>query len=183
MHASRAPFLRLLLTLALLVACALPVRAMAAEFRLAVVDFQAAMQQIEEGKTAMARFDGIRAEKTRNIEKMQQNLMQMQSELQNQAAILSESARRDKMAAFEGARAQYQQEAMTAEQELQATYMQIMNDLVEKMQTVAAQIGRDKGYTLILEKNEGGIVYTDASVTDVTDELVKRYNASHAGKK
>lgn len=151
----------------------------AADIKIGTVDFQAAMEQIEEGKTAVARFDGIRTEKTKRIEKLQANLQQMQTDLQNQAGILSEAARRDKMTAFEAARAQYQQEAMTAEQELQNTYMQMMNELVAKMSEVAAQIGKEKGYTVILEKNEGGLVYT-AEGMDITPELIKRYNAARA---
>ena len=40
----------------------------------------------------------------------------------------------------------------------------------------AEEIGKEEGYSLILEKRAGGIVYAPSSV-DLTDKLIKLYDS------
>ncbi len=149
-----------------------------AEFKVAVVDFQEALTQIDEGTTAMARLEGVRDEKMRNIEMMRQELTAMQAELRNQASILSEAALASKEEEFMNAQMQFQQVAMQAEQELQNQYLVMMEEFFGKLSAVAEEIGKEKGYNLVLEATESGVVFHNG-VDDITEELIKRYNARH----
>jgi len=153
-----------------------------AEIKVAVVDFQSALNQIEEGTTAMARLEGVRDEKMRGMEKKRQELAAMQTEIRNQSAILSESALTAKQEAFLQAQAEFQQAAMQAEQELQNNYMAMMEEFFGKLSAVAETIGRERGFNLVLERNESGVVFVNG-VEDVTAELVRRYNTAHPVKK
>jgi outer membrane protein len=155
-----------------------PATAMA-EFKVAVVDFQEALTQIDEGTTAMARLEGVRDEKMRTIERMRQDLTAKQAELRNQASILSEAALAAKEEEFMNAQMAYQQAAMQAEQELQQMYLGMMEEFFGKLSAVAEEIGTEKGYNLVLEATESGVVF-HSGVTDVTAELVRRYNAKHS---
>ncbi len=152
-----------------------------AQLHIATVDFQRALNEVDEGVTAMARLEGMRDEKMKSIEKMRNNLVQMQNELANQSAILSESARQEKEQAFNQAQAEYQQVAMGAEQEMQSAYMKIVDEFIAKMREVATAIAQEKGYNLVLEATESGVVFS-SGIDDVTDELIKRYNAAHSVK-
>jgi outer membrane protein len=155
-----------------------PATAMA-EFKVAVVDFQQALTEIDEGTTAMARLEGVRDEKMRSIERMRQELQAMGTELQNQSAILSQAALAEKEEQFMNAQMAYQQAAMQAEQELQTMYLTMMEEFFGKLSTVAEEIGTQGGYNLVLEATESGVIF-HSGVTDITDELVKRYNAKHS---
>ncbi len=152
-----------------------------AEFKVAVVDFQEALTQIDEGTTAMARLEGVRDEKMRNIEGMRQELTAMQAELRNQASILSEAALATKQEQFMNAQAQFQQAAMQAEQDLQNSYLAMMEEFFGKLSAVAEEIGKERAYNLVLEATESGVVFHQG-VDDITDELVKRYNTRHTIK-
>ncbi len=152
-----------------------------AEVKIAVVDFQHALTQIDEGATATARLEGMQAEKMRNIEAQRQELTALQTELRNQSAILSEAALASKQADFEQRAMAFQQAAMQAEQELQAAYMGMMEEFFEKLSAVAEEIGKERGFNLVLEATESGIVFHQG-VEDITDELVKRYNTRHTIK-
>jgi Skp family chaperone for outer membrane proteins len=57
-----------------------------------------------------------------------------------------------------------------------------MQDFIEKMKKIAVAIGQERGYTVVLEATEGGVVYWSDSV-DITDELIKRYNAANPATK
>ncbi|MBN1336198.1 MAG: OmpH family outer membrane protein [Deltaproteobacteria bacterium] len=169
-------FLRFLALVALFV---LPATASAAELKIAVVDFQAALNQVEEGTTAMARLEGMREEKMKVIDGRRQALASMQTELRNQSALLSEQARTAKEEAFIKAQAEFQQLAQQSEQDLQSTYMSIMDGLISKLRDEASAIGRERGYTLILEKSN--VVYS-SSLDDLTTDLVTRYNQKHPAR-
>ena len=46
---------------------------------------------------------------------------------------------------------------------------------VEKYQAILRRIGQTDGYTMIIEANEGGVVWVPANL-DLTDVLIQRYN-------
>ena len=46
----------------------------------------------------------------------------------------------------------------------------------KKLKTVCEGIGAEQGYMLVLEVSQGGVVYSGSAV-DITDELIKRYDA------
>ncbi len=152
-----------------------------AEMKLAVVNFDLALSQIDEGATAMARFEGMREEKMRSMERKRQELQAMQAEIQNQADILSESALQAKQQEFYQKGSAFEQEAMMAQQELEVSYMKMLEEFVTKLTAVAEEIGKERGYNMVMEVSQSGIVYHNG-VDDITDELVKRYNTRHAIK-
>ncbi len=107
----------------------------------------------------------------------QDEVLQMKADLEKQAALLSESARAEREREYQRRVTDLQRFQQDIQEDLQrkdAEYTgQIINELFEIMQTV----GSEAGYTMIIEKNEGAIVYADPEF-DLTDELIKAYDAS-----
>ena len=62
-------------------------------------------------------------------------------------------------------------------EEKQGTEMQ---KIIKKMQVVIGQIAQAEGYTYVFEKN-AGIIYGPPSL-DLTNELIRKYNAAPAAK-
>lgn len=153
-----------------------------AQAKIATVDFQRALENVSEGATTKARLEGMFAEKRSALEKMATQLKTQQAELEKQSVILSDAAKAQKMKEFETAYMQYQQAAAVAEGEMQQAYMGAMDSLIEKMKKLTQTIATEKGYTLVIEVNEGGVVYF-APTIDITQELITRYNAANPAKK
>ena len=63
----------------------------------------------------------------------------------------------------------YQRELSTSEAEL-------TKKILDKMQAILRRIGQTDGYTIIIEANEGGVVWVPSNL-DLTDVLIQRYNA------
>ena len=59
---------------------------------------------------------------------------------------------------------------------MQQIYTSLMEDLITRMRTISEQIGAEKGYAIVLEVTEGGVVYS-SGVHDITAELILRYDA------
>src|SRR5690606_34987833 len=71
--------------------------------------------------------------------------------------------------------------------ELQSTYMEYQRELAEqearltreiiaRLERILRRIGQSEGYTLIVERNEGGVVWVPSNL-DLTDNVIQRYNA------
>lgn len=150
----------------------------AAEVKLATVDFQRALDEINEASGVEAKLMGIVGSKKGQLANLEKRLASLQQELQSQAAILTADALQAKQAKYRQLAMQYQQMAMESEQEYQMAYASEMEGLIKKMRTVVEEIARERGYTFVVEKQEGGVVYADQSL-DITAELIKRYNARH----
>ena len=151
----------------------------AAELKVATVDLQRAINEVKAGEKEKARLEGMMSSKRANLEKMEAQLVKMQEDYQKQAMVLSESARAAKEQELGQAQMNFQQTYMMAEQEMQAAYGQSMEALIEKMRPVCSQIAAERGISLVLEKNTGVVWGADA--LDITNELIKRFNAMHGG--
>ena len=49
-----------------------------------------------------------------------------------------------------------------------------------KMKGIAEVLGKEKQLDLILETTESGLVYKADNIEDLTDEVIKRYDAKYA---
>lgn len=148
--------------------------------KIAVVDFQAALEQVKEGVAAKTKIEAAYKEKAAALKVMEARLITMKDEYDKQAAILSDAARKQKESDMMNLQAQLQQAAMQSEQDMQNLYAQLNGGLITKMHDICEAIGKEKGYTVIIEINEGGVVYF-APTIDITAELIKRYDAAHGG--
>ena len=153
-----------------------------AEIKIAPVDFQRALDNVAEGATAKARLEGMFSEKKVTLDRMKTQLQTMGTELEKQSAILSDAARRQKEEEFYTKQAEFQQAYARSEGEMQQAYMTAMESLIEKMKKLSTTIATEKGYALVIEINEGGVVYASSTI-DITDELIKRYNVANPAKK
>ena len=69
-----------------------------------------------------------------------------------------------------------QKEMQTYEKEMMEMQTKLMGEVQKKMQAISTDIAKERKLDLLLERNEGGVVYFN-STFDITSELVKRYKA------
>jgi len=142
---------------------------------IAVVDFERAVQETNEGKAAQARLDTMYASRKAEVERMRDEYQKMVEDYQSRALVLSEDARRQaegdlvrKQQGFEAKYGQYQQE-------MQQTYMDLLSDLDKKMRALTETIAKEKSYDVVLDK--AAVVYAGGAAVDMTDTLITRYNS------
>jgi outer membrane protein len=168
---------RFLAAVALLLTFALPARA---EIKVATVDFQRALNQVNEASTVRTNLEKMYGDRKAAIDKMQTSLQAKKADLDKQSVVLSDSARKQKEEEFMKAQMEFQQTYSRYEGEMQQAYYGAMEQFIEKMKKIAIAIGQERQYTLVLEVTEGGVVYAAPSL-DITEELIKRYNAANPG--
>lgn len=153
----------------------------AAELKLASVDYQRALENVAEGESARKKLEAMFQTKKSAIEQMKTKLDAMQADYQKQSVLLSDAAKKEKEDAINLTGMQFQQAYQQSEGEMQQAYQGAMELLITKMKAITVGIATERAYTLVIEVNEGGVVYTAPSI-DITDELIKRYNAQNPVK-
>jgi outer membrane protein len=161
----------LLLTLALAPALA------AAEQKVGVVDLQRALNEVDEGKAAKALLKKDFDEKQKQLDGKKAEFDKLQTDFEKQAVVMSDAAKKDKAADLE-----------RRARELQGLFVQLQKDLSERerdatkgifdrMAVIVREIADSDGISLVLERG-AGVVYAVSSL-DLTDELIRKYNARH----
>ena len=147
-----------------------------AQTKIATVDFNEASQVVKEGAKIQQELMDLQRSREERIKDMERQIMGMRAEYEKQQMILAEDTRRKKEAEIIQATQEYQQAVQTAQQEMAQAYENKAGSLFGKMRTVCEAIGKEKGYDLILEVSQGGVVYA-GSAEDITAELIRRYDA------
>ncbi|SHI57497.1 periplasmic chaperone for outer membrane proteins Skp [Malonomonas rubra DSM 5091] len=148
-----------------------------AEMKIAYVDLQKALNLSMAGVAAKNEIAAQVKKYEDEFKAKQDDLQKMKDELEKQAVLLSDSAKAQKEREFQQNIKELQRFQKDVKEELQQrdadATKKILNRLFEILQT----LGKDGGYQMILEKNEGAVIYADKSV-DLTDELIKAFDAA-----
>ncbi len=158
-----------------------PAAARAAELKIGYVDLQRAVSEVEEGKAARAQLKREFDDKQKKLDAKEAELKKLQAEFEKQAVILSEAAKKEKADEMERKFGEAQALLRQLQQELGGRERELMSALFDKMGQIVKEIAEAEGFTFVLEKNQSGIMYAPSSL-DVTNELVRKYNARFSKK-
>jgi outer membrane protein len=146
--------------------------------KLAVVDFERAVNETEEGKAAQERLDTMYATRKAEIERLRDELQKELEDYQARSMILSEDARAETEKRLAEKQSTFEQTYMRYQTEMQQTYYTLLSDLDEKMRKLTTTIASEQGYDLVIDK--AAVVYAGGETVDMTDLLIKRYNETAA---
>lgn len=150
----------------------------AQEMKIGVVDLQRAMNETEEGRRAKSRLKTLFDRHQKKLDEAQEELKKMGEQLEAQKNVLSEAVLRERYAAYQQKLAELQQTYYESQQELAAKEAEYTQKILERMQAILRRIGQAEGFTLIVEVNEGGVIFAPNHL-DLTDRVIQRYNAEN----
>ena len=143
--------------------------------KIGYVDMQAALNVADAGKKAKEVFKVEVDRLQRDLDKQQEELKKMNEELEKQAFLLSDETRGKKEKVYQEKLKNFKRFYQDSQEKLQEKDAQLTRKIIIDLRKVIADMGAEKGYTLILEKNESNLLYAEKNI-DLTDEVVKRYN-------
>jgi outer membrane protein len=144
--------------------------------KIAVVDMQRALHETEDGRKAKANLKKVFDERQKTLDKQQNDLKAMKDSLDKQHDVLSPAVLTKKQEELQKAFTELQQTYMEFQRELAAKEGELTKDIIERMQRIMRRVGQTEGYTLIMERNESGVLYVPSNY-DLTDLLIQRYNS------
>ena len=170
-------------TVAVALSLALPLTAAAQQpaLKVAYVDYQRVLLEVDEGKAAKARLQKWLEGRQKEIDKEQEALRKEQELLQKQASAMSDEVRTQKMTELQKKVMALGQKYEGSRAEAANKERQEMEPIVNKIDQIIGKIAQRDGLSMVFEKRDSGIVFALAQL-DLTNEVVRTYNSSPAAK-
>jgi outer membrane protein len=150
--------------------------------KLGFVDLQMVITQSKEGQAAMNTVKVEAAEKQKEIGAKEAEIKQMDADLQKQAAALSDAAKKDREEEIRRKLRDLKRVTEDFNRDLAKREGDMVNDLLKDLTTVIRDYGKEKGFSLIVEKGQSGVIY-GSDAADLTKEILERYNARQSKNK
>ena len=166
---------------ALLAASLAASRVEAAAQKIGYVDLQRTLNETKAGKAARDRLESDKKKKQAEIDKQQADLKKEFEAFEKQKVVLKDDARLKKERELQDKYVALQNKFLALQQDLSKAEAKLTREILEKAGKIIEDIARGAGYTMIVEKNEGAVLWADPS-NDITTELNRRLDAMPAGK-
>lgn len=171
----------MLLTVVLLTLVVVPAAFAADALKIGYVDLQKALNMSSAGKAAKDKMKAKFKDYDADVQKKQDELKKLKEDLEKQAMLLSAEARAAKERDYQQKIKDYQRLTKDIQEELQQTDADYTRKILEEIFKVVQQIGKQEGYTMILEKTESSILYASDGI-DMTDRVIQAFDKHSPGK-
>ncbi|HTL12787.1 MAG TPA: OmpH family outer membrane protein [Bdellovibrionota bacterium] len=145
------------------------------EVKIGTVNMQEAIQSSEEGKKARTELETAFNKKKGELQKEEADIKKMHEELDKQSLVMNEAALSKKQQEIQQRILKFQESTARSQMEIQKKEQELTAPIVEKLRGVVAQVAKDKGYTIVLEKSENNVLLSPDQ-DDLTKEVVEAYN-------
>lgn len=172
---------RLMLLAALLLSVVAVPAVLAADVKVGYVDLQKALNMSSAGKAAKEKMRLKFKDYETDVQKKQDDLKKLKDDLEKQAMLLSADARSAKERDYQQKVKDYQRMTKDIQEEMQRTDADFTRKIIEEIFKVVQQIGKQEGYTLILEKTESSILYANDGI-DMTDRVIQVFDKQSPGR-
>ncbi len=149
------------------------------EVKIGVVNGQDILLKTNRGKVSQKKLENLGKSKRQQIEAMQNDMKKLQTELASPA--LNDETRRKKNRELEDQKISYNRIVQDAQKDFQAQQQKEMMAVYKEIMPLIKQVGKSKGFTLILDLSSTGVAYFDETI-DITTEVIKAIDAKFPGK-
>ncbi len=139
------------------------------------VDIEQVLVSVEEGKAARQELERKSREAQGRLAPLAEQLEAMQKELQAKQFVMSEEAVRAKQLDLVELKNRYETRAKEEEGQFKVDQQRLIGPLVEKLDSVIKEVGRDNRFSVILRIDAPSLVYAREAL-DITDLIVKTFN-------
>ena len=154
-----------------------PAAAAAGTYKVAVIDFQAALAGNVEGRKAQEKLGTEVNKRQADMEKIQKSMEDAQSKLRTQDRALSDAAKAELSRDIDRMNTELQRKNDDAQKELQDLQQQLLRPIAERLQKVLQAYASEMGYAVVLDAMS--VVYFQ-DVADITTEIIRRVDADVA---
>ena len=165
----------MLLAVVLLTLVAVPAAMATDAMKVGYVDLQKALNLSAVGKAAKEKMRAKFKDYDADVQKKQEELKKLKEDLEKQAMLLSAEARAAKERDYQQKVKDYQRMTKDIQEELQQADQDYTRKILEEIFKVVQNVGKQEGYTLVLEKTESSILYASDSI-DLTERVIQTYD-------
>lgn len=145
--------------------------------KVGVLEIQQALERTKEGQKAMEELQVQFAPRNAELQKIAQEIQELENQMRRQERTLSEEARLQLSRQLELKRRQGQRMQEDIQAEFQIAQSDHVNKILAKMQKAIDQYARERGYSIIINRsvNPDPVLYA-APAVDITDDIIRLYD-------
>lgn len=143
--------------------------------KIGIIDFQKVLETSIAGKKAQAEISKQGKKMEADLKQKGAEIDEIKKKLEREALVMSKDMREErereiriKINDFKTLQKRYMTDFKVQEQQL---VQRIQKDIFK----IVEEIGKKEGFLLVLEKREGGVLYSP-NTNDITDKLIQMYN-------
>jgi len=145
------------------------------ELKIGAVDIRKAVNECQAGKEAKKNLLTEVEKFQKLVGDRQKELQGMKESLEKQAPMLTQEARASKEKDYQTKVREFQRWGEDSQNEVNQKRVEMEGRIAQDLFKVVQKIGADEGYTIILEKNESIVIYTNSAL-DLTERVIKAYD-------
>ncbi len=152
--------------------------------KIGVLNVFRVIAECAEGKQANEEYERKFQAKRDELARQQKELQDLQQQLQSQSRTLNDESRAALSRSIDAKTTDLKRSQEDAEKEFNDLRREIFNRIGNKLAPVVQQYAKEYSFTFILDSSNQAnqIVYSDPAI-DVTDDIIKRFDASQASPK
>jgi outer membrane protein len=145
--------------------------------KIAVVAFQVAVAQTNEGQRNFADLQKKYDPKRQQLKALNDEIETQTKQLQTQGTALSDTEKASRAKSIDEKKKQLQREAEDAQNDMQQEMQELYNGLASKVYDVLSSYAQQHGYTLVLDvaQQQTPVLYATES-TNITKAVIEAYN-------
>lgn len=143
--------------------------------RMAVVDLDQALNSTDEGKAAREELARKQREAEAKVQPQIERFKELQDELKSKKFVLSEEALYQRQLDLVELKNEIESEMKELEGKFKVDQERIVGPLRKKLIEIVQEIGREQGFTMIVERSTPGLLYSREAL-DITDDVIARFN-------
>jgi outer membrane protein len=145
--------------------------------KIAVIAFQVAVAQTNEGQRNFADLQKKYEPKRQQLKTLSDDLDNLKKQLQAQGDKLSDAERASKAKTIDEKEKQLQRQAEDAQNDFQQEMQELYNGLASKVYDVLASYAQQQGFTLVLDvaQQQNPVLYANDS-SNITKSIIDAYN-------
>ena len=147
--------------------------------RVAVIDVERLVRDSALGKEAFSRVKKVNDEKKGEADRLQKELRDLEQKLANQGQSLTDDKREELQKQYQEKAIDFKTFQEKASRELDQAQKKELADLERRVFPIISQLGKERGFTLIFNKFQSGLVFAD-DAADITEDVLKRFNTQVA---
>lgn len=143
--------------------------------KVALIRMQQAIQSVADGKKAQDTLKKEWEDRQKKLQTDGKKVQEAMEDLRKQAMVMDEKTRREKEEAIQAKIMALRESEAKNQAEFQKKDQEISEPIIKKIRTIVASISKERGYTLVIDGNEGNVIFA-LDQDDITSEVIKRYD-------
>lgn len=156
-----------------------------AQLKLGYIDSQKILEKYKEAQDAQKQLQDLNKRWEDEAKSMQQELQTKLEELESQALLLSDERKKEKETELQNLNIrlqQFQQEKWGNQGEVFSRRAELMQPIIDKINTTIKKIGTEEKFDYIFDVVNGNILHVSTTQPDLTDKVLEELNKSVAAK-